>query len=78
MSRVIHVLMAALPHRPLFQPPGRVPEHPLVAAGDDEGSPDAGLLGDVEVFADPVGEVQDGLDEGAELFAAVSVDPPLV
>ena len=57
-------------HRPPFELPGRVPEHPLVAAGGDEGVPDAALLRGTEVFADPVGEIQDGLDERAELLAA--------
>jgi hypothetical protein len=63
---------------PSFQPPSRLPEHPLVAAGDDEGFPDAGLLEGVEVFAHLVREIQDSLDEHAELLAAVGLDPLLV
>jgi hypothetical protein len=63
---------------PSFQPPGRVPEHPLVAAGGDEGFLDASSLGRVEAFADLIGEVEYGFDECAELLTAVSVYPLLV
>src|ERR671911_449114 len=65
-------------HRPSFYPPGCIPEHPLVAASGDKGGPDADLLRRVEIIADSVGEVEDGLDEGAEVLAAVGVYPLLV
>src|SRR5215212_6963848 len=65
-------------YRPCFQSPGRIPEHPLVATGGDEGCLDAGLLEGVELFAHLVGEIQDSFDEYAKLLAAVGIYPPLV
>jgi hypothetical protein len=49
-------------HEPPFQIPGRVPEHPLLTAGDDEGFRDASLLEGVEILANLAGEVEDILN----------------
>ncbi len=65
-------------HRPAFQLPCRIPEHPLVATGSDEGLRDPGFLGKVEVLASLIGEVEDGSDERTELLATVGLYPRFV
>src|SRR5262249_61267945 len=64
--------------RPGFHAVGHVPEHPLVPAGGAELAAHALLLGRGLLGTKLVDDRDDFADLSVELFAAVSVDPPLV
>src|SRR5205823_4184632 len=64
--------------RPAFLPVAHLPKHPLIAGGGQEVPSHPLTIARSQIGADPIGERQHLGDDGAELFAAVAVDPTLI